>query len=280
MRSVTTVASGARALVGARVVPRVRFSRPPRTRTPRSARPLPEPGEPSVVRPPALPSPKHRVLAMSGEPTPEEGKYKDIPSILPLAPGGVYAVKWEQREKWAECLRTPDVPYTPPLGAPNPDNPVCFFEIRRRARYYPRPRDVRAQGGHGPGDVRELPEAVRVQVLRGDEVQGVRRELDPRRGLHDLDEAVYDANDPDFFDFATAITRRRAGRTERLRVRRRAVLRGRVLRHHARQAWGFDERQRCTQLQRQFKYAVECRSRARRRDVPPLSRRGAGGMER
>ena len=72
---------------------------------------------------------------MSGEPTPEEGKYKDIPSILPLAPGGVYAVKWEQREKWAECLRTPDVPYTPPLGAPNPDNPVCFFEIRAGGYY-------------------------------------------------------------------------------------------------------------------------------------------------
>jgi hypothetical protein len=36
----------------------------------------------------------------SGVPEPEEGKYKDIPSILPLAPGGVYAVKWETREKW------------------------------------------------------------------------------------------------------------------------------------------------------------------------------------
>ncbi len=72
---------------------------------------------------------------MAATPTPEEGKYKDIPSILPLAPGGVYAVKWEQREKWAQCIETPEVPYTPPLGEPNPDNPLCFFEVRSGGYY-------------------------------------------------------------------------------------------------------------------------------------------------
>jgi|AntAceMinimDraft_1070359.scaffolds.fasta_scaffold61384_1 hypothetical protein len=66
----------------------------------------------------------------AGAPTAEEGKYKSIPSILPLAPGGVYAVKWETREKWAAPLQTPPVEYSPPLGPPNPDNPLCYFEVK------------------------------------------------------------------------------------------------------------------------------------------------------
>lgn len=71
----------------------------------------------------------------AGKPLAEEGKYKSIPAILPLAPGGVYAVKWETREKWAEPLKTPPVDYTPPLGPPNPDNPLCYFEIRAGGYY-------------------------------------------------------------------------------------------------------------------------------------------------
>ena len=71
----------------------------------------------------------------AGKPKAEEGKYKSIPAILPLAPGGVYAVKWETREKWAEPVQTPEVEYTPPLGPPNPNNPLCYFEIRAGGYY-------------------------------------------------------------------------------------------------------------------------------------------------
>jgi len=44
-------------------------------------------------------------------------KGKDIPSILPLAPGGVYAVKWETRMKRAEKLAITPLPdYRNPFG--------------------------------------------------------------------------------------------------------------------------------------------------------------------
>jgi hypothetical protein len=71
----------------------------------------------------------------AGKPVAEEGKYKSIPAILPLAPGGVYAVKWETREKWAEPLKILPVEYSPPLGAPNPSNPLVFFEMRAGGYY-------------------------------------------------------------------------------------------------------------------------------------------------
>ena len=141
---------------------------------------------------------------MSGEPTPEEGKYKDIPSILPLAPGGVYAVKWEQREKWAECLRTPDVPYTPPLGAPNPDNPVCFFEIRAGGYYLGRVTFELKADTHPVTSENFLKlcefkcyAATKFKVFPGNWIRG--------GDFTDLDEVVYDANDPDFFDFPTLL---------------------------------------------------------------------------
>ena len=141
---------------------------------------------------------------MSGEPTAEEGKYKDIPSILPLAPGGVYAVKWEQREKWAECLRTPDVPYTPPLGAPNPDNPVCFFEIRAGGYYLGRVTFELKADTHPVTSENFLKlcefkcyAGTKFKVFPGNWIRG--------GDFTDLDEVVYDANDPDFFDFASLL---------------------------------------------------------------------------
>ena len=141
---------------------------------------------------------------MSGEPTPEEGKYKDIPSILPLAPGGVYAVKWEQREKWAECLSTPDVPYTPPLGAPNPDNPVCFFEIRAGGYYLGRVTFELKADTHPVTSENFLKlcefkcyAGTKFKVFPGNWIRG--------GDFTDLDEVVYDANDPDFFDFAALL---------------------------------------------------------------------------
>ena len=92
----------------------------------------PEPGFEGRYEPVYKDIPK----GMQAVPEVEEGKYKDIPSVLPLAPGGVYAVKWETREKWAEPIKILPVPdYTPPLGAPNPNNPLCFFEMRAGGYY-------------------------------------------------------------------------------------------------------------------------------------------------
>ena len=65
-------------------------------------------------------------------PTPQddESKGKDIPSILPLAPGGVYAVKWETRMKRAEKLAITPLPdYRNPFGEAKAENPIAFFDI-------------------------------------------------------------------------------------------------------------------------------------------------------
>mmetsp|Transcript_25546 Transcript_25546/g.35237 ORF Transcript_25546/g.35237 Transcript_25546/m.35237 type:complete len:338 (-) Transcript_25546:138-1151(-) len=60
---------------------------------------------------------------------PEKEKFKDIPSLLPLAPGGVYSVKWEERAKWVNQIEVDPVEYTPPYPI-NPENPTCFLELR------------------------------------------------------------------------------------------------------------------------------------------------------
>ena len=60
---------------------------------------------------------------------PDDAKQKDIPSVLPLAPGGVYAVKWETRVQRAEPLKITPVEYAPPYPV-NEANPRCFFEVR------------------------------------------------------------------------------------------------------------------------------------------------------
>jgi len=66
-------------------------------------------------------------------PTPQDddAKGKDIPSILPLAPGGVYAVKWETRMKRAEKLAIAPLPdiYRNPFGEEKAENPIAFFDI-------------------------------------------------------------------------------------------------------------------------------------------------------
>ena len=74
-----------------------------RRRHSRAARPREQP-PPSIARCPASPPPRRASTRTSQHPPP--------------APGGVYAVKWEQREKWAECIKTPDVPYAPPSDRP------------------------------------------------------------------------------------------------------------------------------------------------------------------
>ena len=65
---------------------------------------------------------------------PDDAEKKDIPSILPLAPGGVYAVKWETRVSRAEPLKIVPVPYAPPYAI-NDANPQCFFELRAGGYY-------------------------------------------------------------------------------------------------------------------------------------------------
>jgi hypothetical protein len=55
-----------------------------------------------------------------------DGKPKDILSTLPLAPGGVYSVKWENRIKWGKQVDLESVAYTPPFPV-NPANPRCFL---------------------------------------------------------------------------------------------------------------------------------------------------------
>jgi|TARA_B110000259_G_scaffold172622_1_gene205213 cyclophilin family peptidyl-prolyl cis-trans isomerase len=139
---------------------------------------------------------------MSGEPTAEEGKYKDIPSILPLAPGGVYAVKWEQREKWAECLKVPEVPYTFPLGAPNPNNPVCFFEIRAGGYYLGRVTFELKADTHPVTSENFLKlcefkcyAGTMFKVFPGNWIRG--------GDFTDLDEVIHNVDDPEYFDFAT-----------------------------------------------------------------------------
>jgi hypothetical protein len=64
-----------------------------------------------------------------------EEKAKDIPSLLPLAPGGVYSVKWENRIKWGKQVEVEPVEYTPPFPV-NPSNPLCFL-VRPRLWHHP-----------------------------------------------------------------------------------------------------------------------------------------------
>jgi peptidyl-prolyl isomerase F (cyclophilin D) len=141
---------------------------------------------------------------MSGKPTAEEGKYKDIPSILPLAPGGVYAVKWEQREKWAECIKTPDVPYAPPLGPPNPANPLCYFDVRAGGYYLGRVTfELKA-------DTHPVTSENFVKLCEYKCYAGTMFKVFPGNWIRggdftDLDEVVYDAADPEFFDFANLL---------------------------------------------------------------------------
>ena len=139
-----------------------------------------------------------------GKPTETEGKYKDIPSVLPLAPGGVYAVKWEQREKWSQPIQTPEVPYDPPLGPPNPSNPRCFFEIRAGGYYLGRVVLELKADTHPVTSENFLKlceykcyAGTMFKVFPGNWIRG--------GDFTELDEVVYDARDPDFFDFATLL---------------------------------------------------------------------------
>jgi cyclophilin family peptidyl-prolyl cis-trans isomerase len=134
---------------------------------------------------------------------PKDAKSKDIPSILPLAPGGVYAVKWETRVMRAEPLVITPVKYTPPFPV-NESNPQCFFELRA--------------GGYYLGKVVfEIKEDIApitaqnfVQLCDYHCYAGTMFKVYPSNWIvggdfTNLDSVVYNPNDPDYFDFATLL---------------------------------------------------------------------------
>ena len=140
----------------------------------------------------------------AGRPKAEEGKYKSIPAILPLAPGGVYAVKWEQREKWSQPVETPEVPYDPPLGAPNPENPLCYLDIRAGGYYLGRVVFELKADSHPVTSENFLKlceykcyAGTMFRVFPGNWIRG--------GDFSNLDEVIYEPSDPEFFDFATLL---------------------------------------------------------------------------
>ena len=64
---------------------------------------------------------------------PDDAKQKTS-SVLPLAPGGVYAVKWETRVQRARPLKITPVEYAPPYPV-NEANRECFL-IAAPGGYY------------------------------------------------------------------------------------------------------------------------------------------------
>lgn len=51
---------------------------------------------------------------------------KDVLSTLPLAPGGVYSVKWEARRKLSKQIDVDPIAYETPYPI-NLSNPFCFL---------------------------------------------------------------------------------------------------------------------------------------------------------
>ena len=133
-------------------------------------------------------------------------------------------MKWEQREKWAQCIETPEVPYTPPLGEPNPDNPLCFFEVRSGGYYLGRvvfelkadTHPITAENFLKLCEYRCYAGTM-FKVFPGNWIRG--------GDFTELDDIVYDANDPDFFDFASLLPDAApGGAAHRLTSRVRTVL--------------------------------------------------------
>mmetsp|Transcript_31927 Transcript_31927/g.61441 ORF Transcript_31927/g.61441 Transcript_31927/m.61441 type:complete len:333 (+) Transcript_31927:94-1092(+) len=59
---------------------------------------------------------------------------KDVLSTLPLAPGGVYSVKWEARRKLSKQIDVDPIAYETPYPI-NLSNPFCFLELRSGGYY-------------------------------------------------------------------------------------------------------------------------------------------------
>ena len=134
---------------------------------------------------------------------PDDAEKKDIPSILPLAPGGVYAVKWETRVSRAEPLKIVPVPYAPPYAI-NDANPQCFFELRAGGYYLGRVvLEVKE-------DVAPITAKNFAQLCEYGCYAGTMFKVYPSNWIvggdfTKLDEVIYNAEDPDFFDFANLL---------------------------------------------------------------------------
>ena len=134
---------------------------------------------------------------------PDDAEKKDIPSILPLAPGGVYAVKWETRVSRAEPLKIVPVPYAPPYAI-NDANPQCFFELRAGGYYLGRVVfEVKE-------DVAPITAKNFAQLCEYGCYAGTMFKVYPSNWIvggdfTKLDEVIYNAEDPDFFDFANLL---------------------------------------------------------------------------
>ena len=146
-------------------------------------------------------------------PTPQddESKGKDIPSILPLAPGGVYAVKWETRMKRAEKLAITPLPdYRNPFGEAKAENPIAFFDIVAGGYYLGRV-EVEVKRDLCPITAENFLKLVEYKCYAGTKFKVYPGNWLVGGDISDLDEVVWDANDPEFFNYPELLPEVRAG---------------------------------------------------------------------
>ena len=146
-------------------------------------------------------------------PTPQDddAKGKDIPSILPLAPGGVYAVKWETRMKRAEKLAITPLPdYRNPFGEAKAENPIAFFDIVAGGYYLGRV-EVEVKRDLCPITAENFLKLVEYKCYAGTKFKVYPGNWLVGGDISDLDEVVWDANDPEFFNYPELLPEVRAG---------------------------------------------------------------------
>jgi len=134
---------------------------------------------------------------------PKDAKSKDIPSILPLAPGGVYAVKWETRVMRAEPLSIAPVAYKPPYAV-NESNPRCFFELRAGG-YYLGKVVFEIKEDIAPITAKNFLQLCEYHCYAGTMFKVYPSNWIVGGDFTRLDSVVYNPNDPDYFDFATLL---------------------------------------------------------------------------
>ncbi len=145
-------------------------------------------------------------------PTPQDdAKDKDIPSILPLAPGGVYAVKWETRMKRAEKLAITPIPdYRKPLGDENRENPIVFFDIVAGG-YYLGQVEIEVKCDTCPITSENFLKLVEYKCYAGTKFKVYPGNWLIGGDISDLDEVVWNANDPEFFNYPELLPEVRQG---------------------------------------------------------------------
>ena len=133
----------------------------------------------------------------------EQARQKDIPSILPLAPGGVYAVKWETRVSRAEPLKITPVKYEPPFAV-NEANPRCFFDLRAGG-YYLGKVVFEIKEDACPITAKNFMQLCEYGCYAGTMFKVYPGNWVVGGDFTKLDEVVYNAEDPDYFDFANLL---------------------------------------------------------------------------